>query len=61
MAFVVPQLDDFVMLAAVLGVVLIPAGILMAIPKYTGVATAFAAFFGSQVGLTNLPTYDIGP
>ncbi len=60
MAFIVPQLGDFVPLAAVLGVVLVPAGVLMTMPKYAGVATAFAAFFGSQVGLTNVPTYDVG-
>jgi len=61
MAFIVPQLDDFVMLATVLGVVLIPPGVLMAMPKYTRIATAFAAFFGAQVGLTNVPAYDMGP
>lgn len=60
MAFVVPQLVDFASLAVVLGLVLIPSGILMANPTYAPVATAFSAFFASQVGLTNLPSFDTG-
>lgn len=60
MAFVVPQLVDFASLAALLGLVLIPSGVLMANPAYAPVATAFSAFFASQVGLSNLPSFDVG-
>ena len=60
MAFVVPYLAGFPALAIVLGTILIPSGIFMALPKYTGFATAFAAFFASQVGLGNVPSYDVG-
>jgi len=59
MAFFVPKLGDFVMLAALLGMVLIPAGIIRSIPKYAAVATAFSAFFASQVGLSNVPSFDV--
>ena len=58
MAFIMPRLDDFEMLAALLGVVLIPIGIIMLIPRYAFLATAFAAFFLSQLGLSNVPSFD---
>ena len=58
MAFIMPRLGDFGMLAALLAVVLIPAGIVMSIPRYAFVATAFAAFFISQLGLSNVPSFD---
>jgi uncharacterized membrane protein YccC len=58
MAFLMPRLDDFAMLAALLAVVLIPAGIIMSNPRYAFVAAAFAAFFLSQLGLSNLPSFD---
>jgi uncharacterized membrane protein YccC len=57
-AFVVPQLGDFVPFAAMLGLVLIPAGIVMSNPTWGFVATAFSAFFATQVGLTNVPSFD---
>lgn len=58
MAFVMPRLGDFAMLAALLAVVLIPTGIVMSIPRYAFVATVFAAFFLSQLGLSNVPSFD---
>ncbi len=58
MAFLMPRLDDFAMLAALLAVVLIPTGIIMLIPRYAFLATAFAAFFLSQLGLSNVPSFD---
>jgi len=58
MAFIMPRLGYFEMLAALLAVVLIPTGIIMSIPKYTFLATAFAAFFLSQLGLSNVPSFD---
>lgn len=58
MAFLMPRLGDFEMLAALLAVVLIPTGIIMLIPKYAFVAAAFAAFFLSQLGLSNMPSFD---
>jgi uncharacterized membrane protein YccC len=58
MAFIMPRLGDFPMLAALLAVVLIPTGIIMSIPRYTFLATAFAAFFLSQLGLSNMPSFD---
>lgn len=61
MAFIVPQLGDFFTLAALLGTVLIPSGIVMSTSQYSFVATAFSAFFASQVGLSNVPSFDIGP
>lgn len=60
MAFVVPRLSDFVPVMVLLAVVLVPAGMLIVNPKYTGFAAAFCAFFAAQVGLDNLPSYDIG-
>jgi uncharacterized membrane protein YccC len=60
MAFIMPQLSDFAMLAALLGVVLIPAGIVMSIPRYAFVAAVFSAFFVSQLGLSNVPSFDTG-
>jgi uncharacterized membrane protein YccC len=58
MAFIMPRLGYFEMLVALLAVVLIPTGIIMSIPKYTFLATAFAAFFLSQLGLSNMPSFD---
>ena len=58
MAFIMPRLGYFEMLAALLAVVLIPTGIIMSIPRYTFLATAFAAFFLSQLGLSNMPSFD---
>ena len=58
MAFIMPRLDDFAMLAALLAVVLIPTGIIMSIPRHAFLATAFAAFFLSQLGLSNVPSFD---
>lgn len=58
MAFLMPRLDDFAMLAALLAVVLIPTGIIMSIPRHAFVAAAFAAFFLSQLGLSNVPSFD---
>ncbi|MGF7162667.1 putative membrane protein YccC [Rhodoligotrophos appendicifer] len=59
MAFILPSLDDFVMLASLLGIVLIPAGLFMSIPQYAFVAAVFSAFFSSQLGLTNVPSFDV--
>ena len=60
MAFVVPRLSDFAPVMALLALVLVPTGMLIANPKYAGFAAAFSAFFAAQVGLDNLPSYDIG-
>lgn len=60
MAFVLPMLGEFLPLAVMLGIFLIPAGVLITSPTYGAVATAFSAFFASQIGLSNLPSYDIG-
>jgi len=57
-AFILPQLGDFVPLAALIGIVTIPAGMLMTSPTWGLIATAFAAFYGSQLGLSNLPSFD---
>lgn len=61
MVVVVPQAGDFVPLAAFLALVLIPSGLVMTKPAYAFAAAVFSAFFATQVGLTNLPTFDIGP
>jgi uncharacterized membrane protein YccC len=57
---VVPLLGDFVPFAVLLGLVLIPAGIVMTSPVHGLLATAFATFFAVQVGLTNVPVFDTG-
>lgn len=57
-AFILPQLGDFVPLAALLGVAMIPAGMLMTNATWGTIATAFAAFYASQLGLSNLPSFD---
>lgn len=61
MVVVVPQVGDFVPLAAFLAMVLIPSGLIMTKPAYAFPAAVFSAFFATQVGLANLPTFDIGP
>lgn len=58
MAFAVPLLGDFVPFAALLGLVLIPAGIVMPNPTWGFLATSFAALFAAQVGLANVPSFD---
>jgi uncharacterized membrane protein YccC len=60
MAVVVPQAGDFVPLAAFLALVLIPAGLLMTKPQYAFPAAVFSAFFATQVGLANVPSFDVG-
>ncbi|MFZ5784418.1 MAG: FUSC family protein [Pseudomonadota bacterium] len=57
-AFILPQLGDFVPLAALIGIVTIPAGMFMTSPAWGLIATAFAAFYASQLGLSNLPSFD---
>ena len=57
---IVPLLGDFVPFAALLGLVLIPAGIVMTSPVHGLLATAFATFFAVQIGLTNVPVFDTG-
>lgn len=61
MVVVVPQVGDFVPLAAFLALVLIPSGLVMTKSAYAFPAAVFSAFFATQVGLTNLPSFDIGP
>ncbi len=61
MAVVVPQVGDFVPLAAFLALVLIPSGLVMTEPAYAFPAAVFSAFFATQIGLANMPTFDIGP
>src|SRR5262249_35325410 len=53
--FVLPAIDGFVLLCAVLGFVLIPAAIMMAIPAYAPIGLALA--FGFTVELSLQPTY----
>lgn len=60
MVVVVPQAGNFVPLAAFLGFVLIPSGLLMTKPQFAFPAAVFSAFFASQAGLANLPSFDIG-
>ncbi|WP_422003418.1 FUSC family protein [Reyranella sp.] len=57
-AFLLPQLGDFVALAALLGIVMIPVGMFMTNATWGMIATAFAAFYASQLGLSNLPSFD---
>lgn len=61
MVVVVPQVGDFVPLAAFLAMVLVPSGLVMTKPAYAFPAAVFSAFFATQVGLANLPSFDVGP
>ncbi|MBV8319099.1 MAG: FUSC family protein [Hyphomicrobiales bacterium] len=55
---VLPGLETFVGFAFVSGLVLVPAGALMAQPSYRAMFTAVAAYFSLFVAPTNLMTYD---
>jgi uncharacterized membrane protein YccC len=57
--FVLPAIDGFVLLCAVLGFVLIPAGILMAIPAYAPVGLALALGFTLEISLQTTYTADL--
>ncbi len=57
-AYAVPLVGDFVPFAALLAIVLLPAGMVMPNPTYGFVATVFAAFYASNLGLTNVPVFD---
>lgn len=55
---VLPGLETFVAFAFVFGLVLVPAGALMAQPSYRAMFTAVAAYFSLFVAPTNLMSYD---
>jgi uncharacterized membrane protein YccC len=55
---VLPGLETFVAFAFAFGLVLVPAGALMAQPSTTAIFTAVAAYFCVFVAPTNLTSYD---
>src|SRR5215469_11407766 len=57
--FVLPAIDGFVLLSAVLGLVLIPAGIMMAIPAYAPIGSALALGFTIEMSLQTRYTADL--
>ena len=57
--FVLPAIGGFVLLCAVLAFVLIPAGILMAIPAYAAIGLALALGFCVEMGLQTSYTADL--
>jgi uncharacterized membrane protein YccC len=57
--FVLPAIGGFVLLCAVLAFVLIPAGLLMAIPAYAPVGLALALGFCVEMGLQTRYTADL--
>jgi uncharacterized membrane protein YccC len=57
--FVLPAIDGFVLLSAVLGLVLIPAGIMLAIPAYAPVGLALALGFSIEMSLQTSYTADL--
>jgi uncharacterized membrane protein YccC len=57
--FVLPAITGFVLLCVVLAFVLIPAGLLMAIPAYTPVGLALALGFCVEMGLQTSYTADL--
>jgi uncharacterized membrane protein YccC len=57
--FVLPAIGGFVLLCTVLAFVLIPAGILMAIPAYAAIGLALALGFCVEMGLQTSYTADL--
>src|ERR1700745_4378263 len=57
--FVLPAIGGFVLLCAVLAFVLIPAGILMAIPAYAVIGLALALGFCVEMNLQTSYTADL--
>jgi uncharacterized membrane protein YccC len=57
--FVLPAIGGFVLLCAVLAFVLIPAGILMAIPAYAAIGLALALGFNVEMSLQTSYTADL--
>jgi uncharacterized membrane protein YccC len=57
--FVLPAIDGFVLLSAVLGLVLIPAGIMLAIPAYAPIGLALALGFSIEMSLQTSYTADL--
>src|SRR5262245_42746976 len=57
--FVLPAIDGFVLLCAVLAFVLIPAGIMMAIPAYAPIGLALALGFTVEMSLQTSYTADL--
>jgi uncharacterized membrane protein YccC len=57
--FVLPAIDGFVLLSAVLAFTLIPAGILLAIPAYTPIGLALALGFCIELSLQTSYTADL--
>ena len=57
--FVLPAIGGFVLLCAVLAFVLIPAGLLMAIPAYAPIGLALALGFCVEMGLQTSYTADL--
>lgn len=57
--FILPAIDGFVLLCAVLAFILIPAGMLMAIPAYAPLGLALALSFSIEVGLQTHYTADL--
>jgi uncharacterized membrane protein YccC len=57
--FILPAIDGFVLLCAVLAFMLIPAGLLMAIPAYAPLGLALALGFSVEVGLQAHYTADL--
>jgi uncharacterized membrane protein YccC len=57
--FVLPAIDGFTLLAAVLGIVLIPAGIALAIPAYAVIGLALAVGFCVELGLQSSYATDL--
>ncbi len=58
-AFVLPWLEDFTGLAIFLGIVLLPAGLMMNTPRFASSAVGFAAFF--VAGIANGNRFDPDP
>src|SRR6202790_4244373 len=59
--FVLPAIGGFVLLCAVLAFVLIPAGILMAIPAYAAIGLALALGFNVEMSLQTTYPADLAP
>jgi uncharacterized membrane protein YccC len=57
--FVLPAIDGFVLLSAVLGLVLIPAGIMLVIPRYAPIGLALALGFSIEMSLQTSYTADL--
>jgi uncharacterized membrane protein YccC len=59
MVFVLPRLEDFASLAALLMLILVPTGLAAATPRRAWFGLACGVFMVIEIGLSNVPTYDV--